>query len=96
MEKMLTGPDGRRDMSGFLSCFATKKTKLFSISVVPVPPSLVATSVHPTSISLSWSDHPDGGSLVTLYKIFTREVFAVWKVLRAEPEIRTFMVRDLR
>jgi hypothetical protein len=56
----------------------------------------VATSAHPTSISLSWSDHPDGGSPVTLYKIFTREVFAIWKVLRAEPALRNFMVKDLR
>ena len=63
---------------------------------MPVPHSLVANSANPTSISLSWSDHPDGGSPVTLYKIFTREVFAIWKVLRAEPEIRNFMVRDLR
>ena len=70
--------------------------KLLFIPVVPVPPSLVTTSAHPTSISLSWSDHPDGGSPVTLYKIFSREVFAIWKVLRAEPEIRNHMVRDLR
>ena len=73
-----------------------KKANLFSISVVPVPPSLLATPVHPTSISLSWSDHPDGGSPVTLYKIFTREVFATWKVLRAEPELKNFIVKDLR
>jgi hypothetical protein len=56
----------------------------------------VITSTHPTSLSLGWSDHPDGGSPITQYKVYHREEFGRWKVQRAEPEIRSLEIGDLR
>ena len=65
--------------------------------MVPVPPVVTVTSFQPSSLSLSWPSHPDGGSAVTLYKIFTREATGLWTgVGRAVPGDRELVIRHLR
>ena len=72
------------------------KNKKIIFPVVPVPPVLSITSSQPSSLSLSWPSHPDGGSPVTLYKVFTREATGLWTGHRAGPGDRELVIGDLR
>ena len=71
-------------------------TMTMSISVPPSPPTPRVSAAQPNSLTVEWSDHLDGGSPVTSYQIFYREMFNTWKMLQVKPDIRRKLISNLK
>ena len=62
----------------------------------PSPPLPQLTAVRPNSLSVSWTDHLDGGSPVTSYRVLYREQFSSWKMLEVGPQYRQKEISSLK